>query len=68
MYIFKLRVQLAQRLFDPHAAVRQQIVRTATLWLKDYQDRYSFWSQLTPLIFTCFDDEDPLVSKFKLEL
>lgn len=64
----KLHTHLAQRLFDPHAAVRQQIVRTATLWLKDYQDRYSFWSQLTPLIFTCFDDEDPLVSKFKLEL
>merc|ERR1711881_357737 len=57
----KVCSHLAQRLFDDHASVRMAVLMVAATWLKEYVDRYSFWGQCMPLIFTGFYDSDPQI-------
>ena len=58
----KIVSHFAQRMFDPHVNVRLAVVETAGEWLLKYDERYSFWALIMPLILTSLDDEYEEVS------
>ena len=58
----KIVSHLAQRVFDDHLAVREEVYKFSFMMMTEYKDRYSFWGHLMPLLLSGLHDENPEVS------